>query len=229
LYYEQGKYAAAEPLYKRSLAIWGKKTDDPTVAVHLNNLANLYKAQNKYDEAEALYKRSLVIREKAVGPDHPFVAVGLNNLANLYANQGKYDEAESLCKRSLGIYEKALGPNHPDLAVTLNSLAELERVSAGTVVEIPAPDDNLPYFTVKCSRPDQTNETLTILVRPKPRSVRNPLTACRSCMTASDSAQSKLLHGRSSRKPPRTDSKHQGKLKKLIRLLNKWRVKAIRC
>lgn len=42
------------------------------------------------------------------------------------------------------------------------------RVSAGTVVEIPAPEDSPPYFTVKRSRPDQTNETLTILVRPKP-------------------------------------------------------------
>jgi hypothetical protein len=42
------------------------------------------------------------------------------------------------------------------------------RVSAGTIVEIPAPDDTPPYFTVKRSRPDQTSETLTILVRPKP-------------------------------------------------------------
>jgi hypothetical protein len=42
------------------------------------------------------------------------------------------------------------------------------RVGAGTVVEIPAPDDNPPFFTVKRSRPDQTNETLTVLVRPKP-------------------------------------------------------------
>jgi hypothetical protein len=42
------------------------------------------------------------------------------------------------------------------------------RVSAGTVIEIPAPDDKPPYFKVKRSRPDQTNETLTILVRLKP-------------------------------------------------------------
>jgi len=51
---------------------------------------------------------------------------------------------------------------------TLKTSGGDNRVSAGTVVEIPAPDDKPPYFTVKRSRPDQTNETLTILVRPKP-------------------------------------------------------------
>jgi hypothetical protein len=51
---------------------------------------------------------------------------------------------------------------------TLRTSGGNNRVSAGTVVEIPAPDDKPPYFTVKPSRPDQTNETLTILVRPKP-------------------------------------------------------------
>jgi len=42
------------------------------------------------------------------------------------------------------------------------------RVTAGTVVEIPASDDKPPYFKVKRSRPDQTDELLTILVSPKP-------------------------------------------------------------
>jgi hypothetical protein len=51
---------------------------------------------------------------------------------------------------------------------TLRTSRGDNRVSAGTVVEIPAPDDYPPYFTVKRSRSDQTNETLTILVRPKP-------------------------------------------------------------
>jgi hypothetical protein len=51
---------------------------------------------------------------------------------------------------------------------TLKTSGGDNRVSAGTVVEIPGPDDTPPYFTVKLSRPDQTNETLTILVRPKP-------------------------------------------------------------
>lgn len=51
---------------------------------------------------------------------------------------------------------------------TLKTSGGANRVRAGKVVEIPAPNDNPPYFTVKPSRSDQTSETLTILVRPKP-------------------------------------------------------------
>ncbi len=73
LYYDQGRYAEAEPLYRRSLAIREKALgpDHPDTAVSLNNLALLYGNQGRYAEAEPLYQRSLAIREKALGPDHP--------------------------------------------------------------------------------------------------------------------------------------------------------------
>ena len=127
LYDDQGRYADAEPLYKRSLAIREKALgpDHPDVATSLNNLAVLYDNQGRYADAEPLYKRSLAIREKALGPDHPDVATSLNNLAVLYENQGRYADAEPLYKRSLAIFEKALGPDHPDVAQSLNNLAEL--------------------------------------------------------------------------------------------------------
>ena len=38
----------------------------------------------------------------------------------------------------------------------------------GRVIEIPAQDDNPPYFKVQRSRPDQVNEVLTLLIAPKP-------------------------------------------------------------
>ena len=127
LYRTQGRYAEAEPLYKRSLAIREKALgpDHPDVAQSLNNLAVLYEEQGRYADAEPLYKRSLAIREKALGPDHPDVAQSLNNLAELYKEQGRYADAEPLYKRSLAIYEKALGPDHPDVADALNNLAAL--------------------------------------------------------------------------------------------------------
>jgi tetratricopeptide (TPR) repeat protein len=86
LYYAQGRYADAETLYTRSLAIREKVygPDHPDVALSLNNLAELYRVQGRYPEAEPLYKRSLAIREKALGPDHPDVAQSLNNLGSLY-------------------------------------------------------------------------------------------------------------------------------------------------
>ena len=63
LYQAQGKYAEAEPLYQRALAIREKALgpEHPDVANSLNNLAVLYRAQGKYAEAEPLYQRALAI------------------------------------------------------------------------------------------------------------------------------------------------------------------------
>ena len=127
LYREQSRYAEAEPLYRRSLAIWEKALgpDHPNVAGSLNNLALLYQAQGRFAEAEPLYRRSLAIREKALGPDHLDVAASLNNLALLFRDQGRYAEVEPLFRRALAIGEKALGPDHPNVAGSLNNLASL--------------------------------------------------------------------------------------------------------
>ena len=61
LYKEEGRYADAEPLYKRALATWKKARgpDHPDVAQSLNNLADLYSAQGRYADAEPLYNRAL--------------------------------------------------------------------------------------------------------------------------------------------------------------------------
>ncbi|MBI3373930.1 MAG: tetratricopeptide repeat protein [Betaproteobacteria bacterium] len=123
----QGRYAEAEPLYKRSLGYREKAlgAEHPVVATAIDYLAALYAAQSRHAEAEPLYKRSLAIREKALGAEHPDVAQSLNNLAALYREQGRYAEAEPFLKRSLAIREKALGAVHPDVAQSLNNLALL--------------------------------------------------------------------------------------------------------
>ena len=125
--YQQARYADAEPLFKRSLAITEKALGavHPQVATTLNNLAALYEEQGRYRDAELLYKRSLAIREIAIGTVHPDVANTLNCLADLYREQGRYADAEPFYKRSLAIREKALGPGHPDVANTLKGLADL--------------------------------------------------------------------------------------------------------
>ena len=125
VYKAQGKYADAEGLYRRALAIREKVlgSSHADVAGTLSNLANVYSAQGKYADAEGLYRRALAIYEKALGASHPDVAGTLNNLALVYQAQGKYANAEGLYKRALAVYEKALGADHPDVAQTLNNLA----------------------------------------------------------------------------------------------------------
>jgi tetratricopeptide (TPR) repeat protein len=129
VYKEQGKYADAEELYRRALAIYERTIGaaHPNAANALHNLANVYVAQGKYADAEGLYKRVLAIDEKTLGPSHLYVAATLHTLAGVYDEQGKYAEAEGLYKRALAIREKALGPSHLDVAQTLDNLALLYR------------------------------------------------------------------------------------------------------
>ena len=118
LYRTKGRYAEAESLYKRALAIDEKAlgSDHPDFASDLNNLAELYRTQGKYAEAESLYKRALAIAEIALGPDHPLVATILSNLERLYYDEDRKVDAGPLLPRVVAIRGNALGREHPLVA-----------------------------------------------------------------------------------------------------------------
>ncbi|MEM9771396.1 MAG: tetratricopeptide repeat protein [Cyanobacteria bacterium P01_D01_bin.73] len=136
LYYLQGRYSDAEPLYRQSLEISESQlgSNRPSTAQSLNNLAALYYSQGRYSEAEPLYRQSLEISESQLGADHPSTAQSLNNLAALYYSQGRYSEAEPLYRQSLQTRESQLGADHPDTALSLNNLAALYK-SQGRYLE----------------------------------------------------------------------------------------------
>ncbi len=66
LYYAQGKYAQAEPLYQRSLAIREKALgpEHPNVATVLENYAALLHKLNRHAEADKMEARAQAIRAK---------------------------------------------------------------------------------------------------------------------------------------------------------------------
>ena len=66
LYYHQGKYTEAEPLYERSLAILEKALgpEHPQVAQSLDNYAALLHKLNRDAEAEKMEARAQAIRAK---------------------------------------------------------------------------------------------------------------------------------------------------------------------
>jgi hypothetical protein len=70
LYYKQGRYDEAEPLYKRSLAITEKALgpDHPDIARSLNKLATLYDAQGRYEEALPIIRRTIDSRTANLDP-----------------------------------------------------------------------------------------------------------------------------------------------------------------
>ena len=127
LYYFQGRYNDAEPLFLQSLDIYKRQlgNDHPDVALSLNNLALLYESQGRYNDAEPLFLQSLDIYKRQLGNDHPDVAQSLNNLAQLYFSQENYLEAENLAQQALVIYQQKLGSEHPDTqnaALTVKAL-----------------------------------------------------------------------------------------------------------
>jgi tetratricopeptide (TPR) repeat protein len=127
LYYKQGRYLEAEPLWQKALASRQKLLglNHADVALSLNKLAGLYSAQGRYGEAESLYLQSIEIIEGELGLDHLYIAASLNNLAALYGSQHRYSEAETLYIRSIKINEKQLSADHPNFAAGLSNLALL--------------------------------------------------------------------------------------------------------
>ncbi|HPO13060.1 MAG TPA: toll/interleukin-1 receptor domain-containing protein, partial [Candidatus Hydrogenedentes bacterium] len=117
----------AEPLLRRTLEIneISLGHDHLTVAICLNNLAQLLQATNRLEEAEPLMRRALEIFENSLGSEHSNVAACLNNLAQLLQATNRLAEAEPLMRRALEIWENSLGPEHPNVAACLNNLAQL--------------------------------------------------------------------------------------------------------
>jgi tetratricopeptide (TPR) repeat protein len=122
-----GKFAEAEPLLRRAVAVDERNfgPNHPNVATCLNNLAALLHDTNRLEEAEPLYRRALAIDEQSFGAYDPRVATCLNNLAQLLQATDRLEEAESLYRRALAIDEQGFGTSHPRVAVHLDNLAEL--------------------------------------------------------------------------------------------------------
>ncbi len=127
VYYDQGRYLEAGPLFRRALSIQDREMggNHPGVAVTLNNLAELFSAQGRYREAEPLFRRALAIKTKTLGRDHHETALVMNNLAKAYREESRLAEARALFLQALPVLEKSLGTEHPVVAMVLNNLASV--------------------------------------------------------------------------------------------------------
>lgn len=126
-YFKQQKFAAAEPLFARALAVreTGLGPKHPDTATMMNNLALVYDHTGKHAAAEELLKKVLRVYEESLGPDNPLTANALSNLAGLYQRQANYVAAEPLYRRVLKVYDKEFGPDAAVSVRTLNSLGDL--------------------------------------------------------------------------------------------------------
>jgi tetratricopeptide (TPR) repeat protein len=123
--YWQGKYAQAEPLFRKALAVAEEVLGPrhPDTADSYTNLATNLSAQGRAQEAQPLHCKALAIFEDVLGPKHPLTAQSYNNLAYNLDAQGRAKEAEPLLRKALAVREEMLGPRHPLTAQSYNNLA----------------------------------------------------------------------------------------------------------
>jgi tetratricopeptide (TPR) repeat protein len=127
LFRSKARFAEAEPLFRRALAIreeiYGPLHVDVAQSVH--NLAILLHDTNRLVETETLYLRALAISEASIGPDCPQTAVCLNSLGDLLRETNRPGEAEPIIRRALAINQSHYGRDHPRVGTDLNLLAHL--------------------------------------------------------------------------------------------------------
>jgi tetratricopeptide (TPR) repeat protein len=125
LYFAQGKYALAEPLLVRALAITEKIYGHGSLqaASGLLYLADLENLRGSSAEAKRLYQKGLSILESHGRTID--LASRLNEVALLYQSQGRDDDAEQAYLRALALTERSFGKEHPLVASRLDDLALL--------------------------------------------------------------------------------------------------------
>ncbi len=125
----QGKYAQAESLFKRALAIEERALgqEHPGVAKALNDLCFVFEMTERYPQAEPLCRQALEIRRKALGEKHPDSLDSLHRLALIYGLMDRNEEAEPLYRELADLQESISGEDNPEYASDLTHLGWVEQ------------------------------------------------------------------------------------------------------
>ena len=128
-YFAEGRYRAAEVLYRKVLAGAEKRLPPahPDVATALSDLGELYRYLGRIEEAAPLHRRALAIRERRYAAEDLSVAESLHFLAEIQRAQRRYAEAERLYWRAVMIRSYLQGSDHPALWPSLTGLAQVNK------------------------------------------------------------------------------------------------------
>jgi len=121
-----GEFARAQPVLRRSLALFEKAAGPDSVEAGeaANNLAMVYRKNGDLAQAQALLERALPLMKKYLGGQNPALAMAFNNMFIVLAEQKRWDDAEPYLMRALEI-AKAL-PESFQLAEIEENLALLQ-------------------------------------------------------------------------------------------------------
>lgn len=112
---DQGKYEAAEKLYRRDLEGSEKVlgVEYPNILTSVSNLALVLQNQGKYKVAKEINRRALEASNKVLGVEHLSTLNSVYCHAYLFHTQQRFDDASILYFRASAGFLKAWGPEHP--------------------------------------------------------------------------------------------------------------------
>lgn len=132
VYYATGRFAAAGPLYEKSLALREAQAgpDAPVLLPLLNNLALLYRETADYGRALRFAERARNIAESHNAVETADGAAAFANLGAIQQLQGDLAGARKSQGRALSIRESLFEPSDPRIAEALSDLALADRAES---------------------------------------------------------------------------------------------------
>lgn len=127
LYRQHGRFADAEPLYRRAIAILEKSgtSAQQDLATLYGNFGVSMRQAGQFAEAEQLLRQALALRSQAFPPGHQQRIPQEINLSTLLIATGHYTEAQKYLDNALQVLPK----NDPLLIDILNNLAAIHRAN----------------------------------------------------------------------------------------------------
>ena len=123
----QGKYNAAEPLYREALEMnretLGNRHQNTLTSI--NNLGNLLREKGDLTAAEPLLCELLEVARETLGNRHSHTLAYINNLGLLLRAKGDLAAAEPLLREALEGRRATLGSGHPETLATIKNLRVL--------------------------------------------------------------------------------------------------------
>jgi Tfp pilus assembly protein PilF len=123
---DQGEFVRAEPVLRRSLALFEKTTgsDSLETGEAANNLAMVYRKNGDLAQAEAQLDRALRLMQKSLDPHSVELEIAFNNMFIVLAEQKRWDRAEPYVLHALEIAQAL--PESVDRADVEENLALLQ-------------------------------------------------------------------------------------------------------
>jgi serine/threonine protein kinase/Tfp pilus assembly protein PilF len=121
-------YAAAEPLYRESLALLRQLHGEEhlDIARNLDLIGRVRRDLGRFDEAAALHDQALQMRTRLAGDRSLPVAQSLHSLAMLAMQRGDAELARSHFQRAIELFEQNLGADNRELPSAMFGLAMAE-------------------------------------------------------------------------------------------------------